>query len=92
MDDDLEDDEDSYYQEELATGIVKNPSQTTIPNNGTSGGTLSIRNAKSVSKKNKPVINVRPLFIIWFYGFIGWPVIFRLVHSFAVFVQHYYTI
>lgn len=32
--------------------------QSTITNNG-SGATLSIRNAKSVSKKSKPVINVR---------------------------------
>lgn len=42
-----------------------------ISNNG-SGATLSIRNTKSVSKKSKPVINVRPviMFLIPYVFFI----------------------
>lgn len=66
MDDD-DDDDDSYYDEDgqlpaaMVTSTEKtSTAQSTITNNG-SGATLSIRNAKSVSKKSKPVINVRPV-------------------------------
>lgn len=44
----------------MVMSTEKTPGQSTISNNG-SGATLSIRNAKSVSKKSKPVINVRPV-------------------------------
>lgn len=65
--DDDDDDDDSYYDEDgqlpaaMVTSTEKtSTTQSTITNNG-SGATLSIRNAKSVSKKSKPVINVRPV-------------------------------
>lgn len=66
-DDDVndDDDDDSYYDEDgqlpaaMVISTEKPSTQSTITNNG-SGATLSIRNAKSVSKKSKkPVINVR---------------------------------
>lgn len=63
-DDDVDDDDDSYYDEDgqlpaaMVMSTEKTSTQSTITNNG-SGATLSIRNAKSVSKKSKPVINVR---------------------------------
>lgn len=68
-DEDEEDDEneenDSYYNEDAQLPAVMVlstektlPSQSTLTKIG-SGATLSIRNAKSVSKKSKPIINVR---------------------------------
>lgn len=71
---DEEEDEDSYYDEDgqlpaaMVTSTEKSSTQSTISNNG-SGATLSIRNAKSVSKKSKPAINVRAVVIIFFVIF-----------------------
>lgn len=72
-DDDDEEDEDSYYDEDgqlpaaMVMSTEKTAVQSAISNNG-SGATLSIRNAKSVAKKSKPVINVRAVINV-FHGF-----------------------
>lgn len=77
-DDDDEEDEDSYYDEDgqlpaaMVMSTEKTAVQSAISNNG-SGATLSIRNAKSVSKKSKPVINVRAVinvFTVLTYKFL----------------------
>lgn len=64
-----DDEEDSYYDEDgpipaaMVMSTEKTSGQSTISN---SGATLSIRNAKSVSKKSKPVINVRAVIMFLF--------------------------
>lgn len=65
-----EEEDDLYFDEgdnpaKMAISSEKNSVQTNISNNG-SGGTLSMRNTKSVSKKSKPVVNVRPDFMLFF--------------------------
>lgn len=79
-----EDEEDDLYFDEgdnpakMAISSEKNAVQTNISNNG-SGGTLSMRNTKSVSKKSKPVVNVRPDFMLFFFT---WVAIFSLFDKF----------
>lgn len=76
-DEEEEEDEDSYYDEDgqlpaaMVMSTEKPTAQSTISNNG-SGATLSIRNAKSVSKKSKPAMNVRPVNIFFCVFFSTW--------------------
>lgn len=73
----------------MVMSTEKTPGQSTISNNG-SGATLSIRNAKSVSKKSKPVINVRPVNMFVFIALSSFTLWFFF--SFAVFFSCYFTL
>lgn len=74
--DDDDEDDDFYYDddEQNPAGMVissdKHSVQSTLANNNGSGGTLSIRNAKSVPKKTKPIVNVRLVFSVIHFSFI----------------------